>query len=215
MGNNNGIWLASWSGGKDSCMALMRALDSGMDITTLLHFDRRHGAHGIDTAYIYRQAEAAGMRLINKVVSVNDDFEVVFKETVSSVPDVRGIVFGDIYLKEHRDWNERVCDGLGIEAMFPLWDEDTGALAHEFLSRGGETVVVSAKSDVLRAEWIGRIFDEMFVRHLVDRGLDPCGEQGEFHTFVTNCSLFGARVPLEGNGACERDGHWFYDVNGS
>jgi diphthine-ammonia ligase len=209
-----GAYLVSWSGGKDSALALMRALSLGLEAFGLLHFERDYGAHGVPAMHIKKQAESAGVEFVNRKVLTSDNYEELFVKTVKSVPGVQGIVFGDIYLREHRDWLERVCDTMDIEAVFPLWGEDTMELSREFLECGGRTTVVSAKKDLIESRWVGRIYDQEFVSYLVGKGLDPCGENGEFHTFVTRCPQFAHEVTLAGNGTYERDGHCYYDIKG-
>jgi uncharacterized protein (TIGR00290 family) len=207
------MYIASWSGGKDSCLAVKRALGQGMKISHLIHFVREPNLHGVSPELIRIQASITGIDIVQKEVP-DGDFERHFKKTVKSVgmPGLKGMVFGDIYLEAHREWIERVCNDLGIEAVLPLWEEDTEALVSEFLDSGFETMVVSGKTDFIDKHWIGKKLDRDFVGYLKERGLDPCGEDGEFHTFVTGGPLFKESINVTGGSVFRKNGHWFYGI---
>ncbi|GAB4535510.1 MAG: diphthine--ammonia ligase [Thermodesulfovibrionia bacterium] len=204
------MYLASWSGGKDSCLACYKAIKDGVRVSHLLHFDREGNLHGVSADLIKAQMRLSGLGVIQKRVS--GDFESVFRETVKEINHIKGIVFGDIYLEEHRAWIERVCNDLHVDALFPLWKMDTGQILMDFIARGFEAVIVSVRKELIGREWIGRRLDTGFIRHLKTRGLDVCGENGEYHTFVVGGPLFKGRIEIHSNGCLERDGHWFLDI---
>jgi len=212
--------LASWSGGKDCCLAVYRAVKQGYEVTALVNLvaesTGRCCFHGVDGGLLRLQAESIGLPLVQK--SVPDDmkeYERKFKAAISAYQEVSGMVFGDIYLDEHKDWVERVCRGVGIEAIEPIWNEDTTELMTEFVDLGFDARVVSCKADVMGREFIGRRVDKAMVGELKARGLCPCGENGEFHTLVVNGPLFKKRLeileaePVLKNGFWK---HWAWDI---
>ncbi len=204
---------ASWSGGKDSCLASYLARKRGLMVSHLVHFDRPNNLHGVDPAIIRLQAELAGIPMVQKHVS-SADFEKEFKLTVSELKrnGVDGMVFGDIYLEPHKEWVDRTCGELGILPEEPLWGRDTEGIMQEFFSLGFETVVASGDRKLIGKEWIGRKMDGAFIRYLKSRNLDVCGESGEFHTFVTAGPLFRGRIEILKHDVVGRDGFWFLNV---
>jgi uncharacterized protein (TIGR00290 family) len=208
-----GAYLAAWSGGKDSCLALSRALGRGLGVSHLMHFIREPDLHAVPPELVGLQASLAGLGIVQTAVP-EGGFEPHFKHTVrgAAVPGLAGIVFGDIFLREHREWIERVCGELGLAPSFPLWGEDTVGLSWEFLDMGFESIIVSARADLVDKRWVGRTFDREFIGYLTDRGLDPCGENGEFHTFVTTGPLFRQAISIKGGPVSLSHGHWFLDI---
>jgi uncharacterized protein (TIGR00290 family) len=205
--------LASWSGGKDSCLACYLAIQKGLTISRLVHFDRPLNLHGVDPAMIRLQAELAGIPLVQKKAE-SADFEREFRSTVTDlkVRGVDGMVFGDIYLEPHKQWVDRVCGELGLEAVEPLWGRQTGDIIREFLGLGFETIIASGDQKLISREWIGRKMDAAFIDYLKTKGLDVCGESGEFHTFVTAGPLFKGKIEITRSGVVARDGFWFLDI---
>ena len=205
--------IASWSGGKDSCLACYLAMRKGLKISHLVHFDRPNNLHGVDPAMIRLQAELAGLAMVQRRV-VSEDFEREFKDTVSHLKQegVMGIVFGDIYLEPHKEWVDRVCGELGIAAEEPLWGMNTEKIVKDFLAFGFETIIASGKQDLIDKKWIGRKMDIEFIDYLKTRGLDVCGENGEFHTFVTAGPLFQGKIDVTRSAVVAKDGFWFLDI---
>jgi uncharacterized protein (TIGR00290 family) len=207
------MYCASWSGGKDSCLASYLLSQKGFTISHLVHFDRPFNLHGVDPAMIRLQAELAGIPLVQKQVK-NEDFEREFKDIVSELKKcgVRGMVFGDIYLEPHLEWVERTCGELGIEPREPLWGIPTEAIMNDFFALGFETIVASGQQNCIDKKWIGRKMDMEFIAYLKEQGLDICGENGEFHTFVTGGPLFKGKIDITRSEVVARDGFWFLDV---
>lgn len=207
------MYLASWSGGKDSCFACYQAMQKGLTISHLVHFDRPYNLHGVDPSLIRLQAGLAGIPMVQRRVA-SEDFEREFKETVAALRSggARGMVFGDIYLEPHREWVERVCKELGIDPMEPLWGMDTEKIIEDFFAAGFETVIASGNRDLIGKEWIGRKMDREFIDYAKTKGLDVCGENGEFHTFVIAGPMFKGRIEILKNDVASRDGFWFLDV---
>jgi uncharacterized protein (TIGR00290 family) len=207
------MYCASWSGGKDSCLASYLAMKTGMNVSHLVHFDRPNNLHGVDPALIRLQADLTGIPMVRRKVS-QQEFEQDFKMTVSSLKKegVKGMIFGDIYLVPHKEWVDRTCAGLGIEAVEPLWGRKTEDIIREFLGLGFETIIASCDQKLIEKEWIGRKMDDAFIDYLKARNLDVCGESGEFHTFVTAGPLFKGKIDITCSEVVARDGFWFLDV---
>lgn len=186
--------FCSWSGGKDSCLALNRAIENDYEITHLLTmFDEtglRSRSHSVSREMMQIQADALGLKLIMPSASWQS-YETVFVEELKKLKaqNVDRAIFGDIDLQAHRDWEEKVCAAAEIEAVLPLWNENRLDLVNEFLGEGFCSVVICVNEKFLPKEFCGRVFDEQFVRDLPE-SVDACGENGEFHTFVFDGRLF-------------------------
>jgi uncharacterized protein (TIGR00290 family) len=217
---NNAI--ASWSGGKDSCLALFRAIKSGIKIKYLLNFISREYKrccfHGIESSLISLQAECLGIPLVQKEVTADmKKYEEEFKEAVTGLKanGINKMIFGDIYLLDHFSWVERVCSELSIEPVEPLWENPVSEILKEFITAGFKAVIVSAKDDVLGKNFVGRIIDETVVREFEERKICLCGENGEFHTFVIDGPLFKNRIEILESEPILKEGfwrHWFLDI---
>ena len=212
------MFISSWSGGKDSCFACYKALRSGVKVTHLINFIskeyQRVSFHGIKKSLIQAQAELAGIPLLQKETTPGN-YETEFKEAVGSLLPIgiKGMVFGDIYLDEHRQWVERVCGELGLEAIEPLWERHTEDLMREYIENGFRAVVVSAQADLVDKEWIGKPVDMDFIEYLKKKPeIDLCGEKGEYHTLVVGCPMFKGSIEIMEQEVINRQGYWFLDV---
>jgi uncharacterized protein (TIGR00290 family) len=192
--------LCSFSGGKDSCLALWRAQQQGIDVRTLLVMFEEDGersrSHAIPLALIRQQAEALKLDLVTRNASWKS-YEAVF---ITTLKELRATghelaVFGDIDLQAHRDWEEKVCAAAGIAPLLPLWHQDRRLLAQEVLDAGFKAIVVCVDSRHLGDEFCGRPYDAAFIASL-PANVDACGENGEFHTFVYDGPNFTAPVPV-------------------
>ena len=213
----DGNYAVSWSGGKDSCMALQQALNKGLKISHIVNFisenPKKVRFHGTDANLIQLQSQAMGIPLFQKVTSW-EEYERDFKAGVSELKPagLKGMVFGDIYLDVHLQWVERVCAEIGIDAVEPLWHMDTGELLKEFIKLGFKSVVICAKADLIEQKWLGRTIDNEFMQYLVQKGVDPCGENGEYHTLVIDGPLFKRRIELIESRSYEREGYYLLDI---
>ena len=189
-----------WSGGKDSALAAQRARGAGAEITCLVNFyDSLTGRvrfHATRTELVAAQAEAMGVRLVQRGTTW-PGFEPVFRETIDAlaVEGVEGIVFGDIHLADVRAWYEVRVRAAGLAHVEPLWGEKPRDLLAEFVGSGGRAVVTCCESAKLGESWLGRTIDERFVRDIATVPIDPCGENGEYHSFVFAGPLFARPVP--------------------
>jgi len=211
--------FVSWSGGKDSCLACHKALSQGYEVAYLLNMvidDKKFpmGRHGISLELLRAQAQAMGFTLIQQH-TVGNEYERQFKSIVNKLiqKGIGGGIFGDIgTVVNHLDWVKRVCDDLGIECMEPLWGQSQKQVLTDFIYAGFKAVVVATKSDVMGPEWLGRKVDSSFVRDVARIGIDPCGEAGEYHTFVINGPIFQRRIQILRSEKVLKEGHWFLNI---
>lgn len=192
--------LISWSGGKDSCLALWRARNAGIRVPLLItamdEDGRKSRSHGVPPELLEAQAASLGARLQRYHASWAS-YEEQFISMLRAAKDegIAHALFGDIDLQPHRDWEEKVCAAAGLTAHLPLWGEARRALVDEFLAAGFKAIVVCINGQHLPREFCGREFDAAFLADLPP-GVDACGENGEFHTFVYDGPAFSAPVAL-------------------
>jgi diphthine-ammonia ligase len=211
--------FASWSGGKDCCLALYRAINSGLDVRYLFNMvnkeNQRSKSHGIRSVVIKKQAEAMGIPIVQQPTT-DDEYEAVFIEGLHKFTQ-QGIevgVFGDIDFNEHREWIERVCKAAAITPRLPLWLEDQTKLMAEFMNAGFKAVVITVKADLLGKEFLGRTVDKQFLADIakLDKGITPCGEAGEFHTLVVDGPIFKKRLDITKSEIVSRGEHHFLEI---
>lgn len=215
--------IASWSGGKDSCLACYKAIKEGYRVKYLLNFIskkyKRCCFHGIEAKLMNLQAKLIEIPLIQKEVSPDmKKYEEEFKDAVTKLKSkgIKAMVFGDIVLEEHKFWIERVCREIGIMAIEPLWKLNPAKITKEFIDLGFKSIVVSTKAKLFGKEWIGHQFDWEFLDHLKNEKIDLCGENGEFHTFVIDGPMFEkGRIEITKSRTVLKKGfwpHWFLDI---
>jgi diphthine-ammonia ligase len=214
--------FASWSGGKDCCLALHRARAAGLDVrylaNTITADGQRSCSHGMAAGVIRRQAEAIGIPIFQQPTG-KDDYEVKFVEMLRFFKSqgITGGVFGDIDFNAHREWIERVCTSAGMTPHLPLWLEDQRKLVEEFIDAGYTAIVVAVKAEILGEEYLGRRLDRLFLDELagLGRGITPCGEAGEFHTLVLDGPLFRERLEITQSEKVTRGDHHFLEILGT
>jgi diphthine-ammonia ligase len=209
--------VASWSGGKDSCLAYYKAIKQGYQVKHLLNFISRESKrgcfHGLEANLLKLQADLIGMPLAQEEVSPDmKKYEEEFKAAVSKfkAKGINAMVFGDIYLLEHENWVNRVCKDIGITAIEPLWEKPTEELAGEFVDLGFKAIIVSCQADKLGKEFIGRSIDKPLIDELKERGVCPCGENGEFHTLVIDGPIFSRGIKILESEPVFKEGFWKY-----
>ena len=196
----------SWSSGKDSAWALSETLRRGELevvglITTFNEVVDRVAMHGVRRQLVEAQARSLGLTLYPVFLPErcsNDEYERLLGETLRELQSVLGIthvVFGDLFLEDIRRYRERQMEALGLKPVFPIWNQPTEPLAREMISTGMRAVVTCVDSQQLPASFSGRVFDSAFVDSL-PAGVDSCGENGEFHTFVSDGPMFGNEIPV-------------------
>ena len=252
----------SWSGGKDSTLALERlrqdssasgaAVEVAALVTTVTRDFGRVSMHGVRTELVRAQAAALGLPLVEVEIAAgagNDAYEAAFAGALADLASCRGtarraqppsvdravdhggglrprarhavplhdavgtMAFGDLFLSDIRAYRERQMQAAGWNALFPLWGEDTAALARRFVASGYRAILVTVDPRQLDPAWVGRDLDAAALAEL-PAGVDPCGENGEFHTFVWDGPIFSRPVPVVRGERVARDGFWFCDLQG-
>ena len=217
---SDGGLALSWSGGKDSALALWmlrrEKLEPRALITTSSKTFDRISHHGVRRSLLARQAEQLGIELVEVLLpspcsreEYERQFERAFSETV--LAEIQTVAFGDIFLEDLRAYRERKLESAGRSGLFPLWKRDTGGLAREFIDAGFEAILVSVDPSKIDRSFVGHRFDHDFLAELPP-AVDPCGENGEFHTFVHAGPIFAHRIPYSTGVVVEREGMVFCDL---
>jgi uncharacterized protein (TIGR00290 family) len=207
----------SWSGGKDSCLALHRVRNE-FEITTLLTIFSEDGtrsrSHGLRPEVLAAQASAMKLELLTRKASW-ENYENRFLDALRSLQagGVECVVFGDIFLDAHREWVERVCGSVGLRAFEPLWNEPTTALINEFLALGGQARIVAINRAKLDESWLATSIGPETVERFRELGIDPCGEYGEYHTVVEWAPGFAHSLDLLETGRYDFSGYAFLDLS--
>ncbi|HEY8658542.1 MAG TPA: diphthine--ammonia ligase [Hanamia sp.] len=193
--------VSSWSGGKDSCFALMQALADGHRLKVLLNMMNENGkvsrSHAIPLKILQQQVAAINIPP-HTVASSLADYENNFITALQELKEayqLEGAVFGDIDLQPHRNWEEKVCNEANIKAMLPLWQQSRKPLVLEMIAAGIEATIVSCNT-TMDTDFLGNKIDYSLIETLERMGIDACGENGEYHTLVTNCPLFKNAVSV-------------------
>ena len=197
--------IFNWSGGKDSALALYHVLqDKNYQVERLLTnvnaTYNRIAMHGVRVELL--QQQAIELKLPLQELRMNDQPTMAaYNDTMASTMkalQTEGFthsIFGDIFLEDLKKYREDRLAEVGFSAYFPLWKKDTTQLVHEFIDLGFKTIVCCIKSDLLDESFAGRIIDKDFLKDL-PKGIDPCGENGEFHTFVFDGPIFSKPIPI-------------------
>ena len=181
--------------------------------------------HGVRKALLQQQADALGIPLHPVFLPENVSYAAYEEQLATAIQSLTAAgythaAFGDILLEDLREYREKQLAALGVEAIFPLWQKDTAALAHQFLQTGFKAIVVAADAAKLAAQSVGRLYDKAFLRDLPP-GVDPCGENGEFHTFCFDGPVFDRPVLFQTGETVYREyppangvvsGFWYCDL---
>jgi uncharacterized protein (TIGR00290 family) len=213
--------LVSWSGGKDSCFALheiQKAPNIRVEalLTTVTRDFDRISMHGVRRALLERQAESLGLSLQQIFIARgagNDEYEQQMGEAFVTYRDqgINVVVFGDLFLQDIRAYRERLLARFNMTGLFPVWGRDTTQFIREFIGLGFKAVIVCVDPSQLDSSFSGRLIDEDFLADLPP-GVDPCGENGEFHTFVFDGPNFRKPVNFSIGEIVCRDSFWFCDL---
>lgn len=193
--------ISSWSGGKDSCYALMLAIEQGNQVVALLNMmnenDKISRSHGISKSLLKEQANALNTSLFAVPASWQDYEEEYIKALRKLKIEFQAdaAVYGDIDLESHREWEEKVCIAAELKALLPLWQKDRKELVYQMIEAGLEAIIVSCNT-AMGESFLGRKITKYLVAELEEKGIDACGENGEYHTIVVNCPLFKNSIKL-------------------
>ena len=216
--------IVSWSGGKDSAMAY-HAVHNSDDyevagiLTTVTEGYERISMHGIRRTLLEAQARSLGVELFPVMIPRKSDFESYEKSLKNILGTCRekgisGVVIGDIFLEDLRKYREKNLAEMELEGIFPLWKQDTGMLARKFISDGFRGMLTCVDTKVLSGKFTGREYDASLLEDLPD-ACDPCGENGEFHSFVYDGPMFSGSIGHQRGETVLRDGRFmFCDVLG-
>ena len=213
--------VISWSSGKDSTYALSEVLRTRVVepvglLTTVTETFGRVSMHGVREGLLQAQADALGLPLTTVRLPYpcpNDVYEREMGRALESAQSagIRHVVFGDLYLEDIRRYRESRMAEVRMECVFPLWHRPTNELAKEMIRNGLRARLVCVDPRILPRSFAGRAFDEELLADL-PASVDPCGERGEFHTFVTDSPLFRAALPVRLGEIVDRDGFVFADL---
>lgn len=213
--------FASWSGGKDSCLACYQAIMCGLRISHLLNMTTEDGKrscwHGLGAELVVAQSQAIGIPVLQRKTPMQR-YEREFKSAIHELRNVgvEGGVFGDIDVQEHREWVERICRQTSARPYLPLWGDDQRQILARFIALGFKAVIVAANAELFSEEWIGRQLDSGFFTHVVNLqrrvNLSVCGEAGEYHTLVVDGPLFEKRIEILESSRIRRNGYHFLNI---
>lgn len=213
--------LVSWSGGKDSCLALYEIQKAqsyrvAALLTTVTRDYDRVSMHGVRRVLLEKQATSLSLPLHQILISkdaTNEEYEAKMVEAFSVYREkgIDSIVFGDLFLEDIRAYRERFLARHRMRGLFPVWGRDTGIFIRQFLDLGFRAVVTCVDSKVLDQSFAGRLIDESFLSSLPS-DVDPCGENGEFHSFVFDGPIFTAPVEFSLGETVLRESFWFRDL---
>lgn len=191
-------FFCSWSGGKDSALAFYRAVKSGgipkFLFTMFEENQLRSRSHNLPLVLLQEQAKQLNIPLILRGSSWGD-YEMKFIEEISKEKEGLDVgIFGDIDLEAHREWEEKVCKKIGITPILPLWLENRRTLVEEFLDKGFKALIVCVNEDKMDKKYLGRILNKDLIDEFESIGIDVCGEEGEYHTFVFDGPIFNKPI---------------------
>jgi uncharacterized protein (TIGR00290 family) len=210
--------MVAWSGGKDSALALYEIRKKDFEIsallTTVTEKYNRISMHGVRQALLEKQSNSLGLPL-EKVFIPPETSNEVYEARMTAVLEkyaqqgVTTVVFGDLFLEDIRAYRENQLSKMGMKACFPLWKKDTLELAHEFLNLGFKAIVTCVDANTLDGSFAGRLFDKKFLAELPS-SVDPCGENGEFHSFVYDGPNFMERILYKKGKSVVRDNRFYF-----
>lgn len=211
-------FVVSYSCGKDSTLALSRMIDQGHIpaalLTTVDKSVSRTWFHGIDLNLLKSVSDSLSIPSII-IECFGEEYKKRFEQHLLSAKkdlNIDSCVFGDIDLEAHRVWCTERCDNVGIEAVFPLWEEDREKLTYEVIDKGFKAVIKNVRLDILGMDFLGKTLTKEVVNDIKANGADACGENGEYHTFVYDGPIFKFPIEFEVKGKISNDTHGFLDI---
>jgi uncharacterized protein (TIGR00290 family) len=217
--------LLSWSGGKDSSLTLFelgrnpnfKDVEIRALLTTLTKDYDRISMHGVRRELLLQQSKSIGIPVEEVWIPVRAPNEIYQAEMIKSITKwkqnekISSIAFGDLFLQDIRAYREKFLSALGLECLFPLWGKDTDELAQHFLQSGFKAIICTVDTKKLDSKFCGKEYDGTFLSELPS-SVDPCGENGEFHTFVYDGPIFQQKLNVRVGEVVLRDGFYFADI---
>jgi len=206
----------SWSGGKDSCAAFERSREAFEIVAAVTMVDlegTRSRSHGIRIELLRAQTAALGLRHVMRRCdweSYEQEFEHGLRELHAD--GVTHVIYGDIVYPEHRAWAERLSERAGLTAVEPLFGIPTSEVARSYVRSGARATLVAVNASRLDATWLGTQLSDEAIDRLIALGVDPCGEEGEYHTFVTDSPSFAQPVTVQPGEVVQVRGYWAMDL---
>lgn len=206
--------ICSWSGGKDSCFALMQAIQQGHKLKVIFNMMNENNkisrSHGITRLILEQQAKALAVELVTMAGTWNTYEENYIKmlQQIKSQFAVEGIVFGDIDIEQHKEWEEKVSLTAELKPLLPLWKHNRKALVYQMIDSGIKCIITSC-NEHLGKSFLGREITKSLVDEFERLDVDACGENGEYHTLVTNCPLFSKPIELPSYSKKSNNGYNF------
>ncbi|MBI9051769.1 MAG: diphthine--ammonia ligase [Anaerolineaceae bacterium] len=213
-------YFCSWSGGKDSCMSLYRAMQEGSKpeylLTMLTEDGLRSRSHWLPKVFLEAQARSLGIPIVFRSASWQDyESEFVAALRAFRKEGITAGVFGDIDGESNRAWVHKVCAETDISPLQPLWKEDRQKLLDEFIGLDFKSTIVVLNDKKLGKEFLGKVINAETVAELEQAGVDVCGELGEYHTVVTAGPIFSEELVIQAKRKVHHAGYWFLDIDGS
>lgn len=197
------IAACSFSGGKDSVLALYYAKKLGYDVKYLVNFIsrkyKRSSFHGIPADILQIQAECLGIPLLQYTVGkTSNSYEKTFIKMLNRLKKlkVKYFICGDIYLEEHPRWIKKQCDRVGLKLVEPLWKKNVNKVLKEFIELNFKAKIVSVNANILPKKFVGKEIDRKFIENIKKFDICPCGENGEYHTFVYDGPIFNKKIKI-------------------
>lgn len=214
---NKGNVVISWTGGKDGCYSCYKAMAEGFRVTHLLNFRNigKQGSHEVNPKIIRAQSRAMGILLIqSNFFSYEQEFKKVVSDLRAQGARIDGAVFG--HIETHKPLVDRICRELDLVQILPLWKRDSAKILTEITDAGFEVIIISTRDGLMGKEWLGRRIDKEFIVDLraLNPSIDPCGENGEFHTLVIDSPIFRKRIKIIRSERILKEGYWFLDISG-
>jgi uncharacterized protein (TIGR00290 family) len=213
--------LLSWSGGKDSAFSLLSLQESKIKIaglvTTLTEEYDRISMHGVSSDLLKLQSASLAIPLVEVWIprnATNEIYELRMKQVLVKLKEDHGIskiAFGDLFLQDIREYREKLLQNIGFNCLFPIWGMDTRILANNFINSGFRAIVCTLDPKLLSPRFCGREYDRSFLTEIPE-SVDPCGENGEFHTFVYDGPIFKDTIRVDVGETVQRDGFCFADI---
>jgi len=213
--------LMSWSGGKDSCLALYEIQQADRYqiaalLTTVTKDYDRISMHGVRRELLERQVASLGLRLHPVLITksaTNREYEARLIEACAEYREqgIDSIVFGDLFLEDIKKYRDEFLARHALKGLYPVWQRNTTDFVRKFIALGFKAIITCVNGDILGPAFAGRIIDDDFLSALPP-GVDPCGENGEFHTFVYDGPNFKEPVRFTKGEVVQRDGFWFCEL---